>query len=141
MTFWTDDRNHIVDEAIAALWFGSIALIIGVTPAQFPILLLLMRSVEAFSHGNIRLSFGWLGERLLVSPRYHRLHHGILSTADNGKNYAVLFPIWDLLFRTANLARDTYPRTGDLEAPEGMATGGWLTQQRLGLKRMLGLDK
>jgi sterol desaturase/sphingolipid hydroxylase (fatty acid hydroxylase superfamily) len=141
MTFWTDDRNHIVDEAIAALWFGTIALIIGVTPAQFPLLLLLTRIVEAFSHGNIRLSFGWLGERLLVSPRYHRLHHGILSTAENGKNYAVLFPIWDLVFGTANLSRHTYPRTGDLDAPEGLATGGWLAQQWLGLQRMLGLRK
>ena len=141
MTFWTDDRNHIVDEAIAALWFGTIALIIGVTPAQFPLLLLLTRIVEAFSHGNIRLSFGWLGERLLVSPRYHRLHHGILSTAENGKNYAVLFPIWDLVFGTANLSRRTYPRTGDLDAPEGLATGGWLAQQWLGLQRMLGLRK
>jgi sterol desaturase/sphingolipid hydroxylase (fatty acid hydroxylase superfamily) len=137
MTFWTDDRNHILDEAIAALWFGTIALLIGVSPAQFPILLLLMRLVEAFSHGNIRLSFGRIGERLLVSPRYHRLHHGVLSTAEHGKNYAVLFPVWDWLFGTVDFNRHVYPRTGDPGAPELTATGGWFTQQWAGFKRML----
>jgi sterol desaturase/sphingolipid hydroxylase (fatty acid hydroxylase superfamily) len=139
MTFWTDDRNHILDETIAALWFGTIALLIGVSPAQFPLLLLLMRLVEAFSHGNIRLSFGRIGERLLVSPRYHRLHHGILSVAEHGKNYAVLFPVWDWLFKTADFNRHAYPRTGDPAAPELIATGGWLTQQWIGFKRMIGI--
>jgi len=139
MTFWTDDRNHILDETIAALWFGTIALLIGVSPAQFPLLLLLMRLVEAFSHGNIRLSFGRIGERLLVSPRYHRLHHGILSVAEHGKNYAVLFPVWDWLFKTADFNRHAYPRTGDPDAPELVATGGWLAQQWIGFKRMFGI--
>ena len=138
MTFWSDDRNHILDEAIAALWFGTIALLIGVTPAQFPLLLLLMRLVEAFSHGNIRLSFGRIGERLVVSPRYHRLHHGVLSTAEHGKNYAVLFPIWDWMFGTADFSRKIFPHTGDPTAPEAMATGGWLVQQWAGFKRMIG---
>jgi sterol desaturase/sphingolipid hydroxylase (fatty acid hydroxylase superfamily) len=139
MTFWTDDRNHILDEAIAALWFGTIALLIGVSPAQFPLLLLLMRMVEAFSHGNIRLSFGRIGERLLVSPRFHRLHHGVLSVAEHGRNYAVLFPVWDWIFGTADFNRHVYPRTGDPDAPEKTATGGWFAQQWVGVKRMLGI--
>ena len=141
MTFWSDDRNHILDEAIAALWFGTIALLIGVTPAQFPLLLLLMRLVEAFSHGNIRLSFGGIGERLVVSPRYHRLHHGVLSTAEHGKNYAVLFPVWDWLFGTADFSRKVFPRTGDPHGPELIATGGWLAQQWMGFKRMFGFQE
>ncbi|HWT09881.1 MAG TPA: sterol desaturase family protein [Roseomonas sp.] len=138
MTFWTDDRNHILDEVIAALWFGIIALLIGVPPGQFPLLVLVMRLAESLSHANVRLSFGRVGERLIVSPRFHRLHHGVLSTADHGKNYAVLLPVWDWIFGTADFRRDVYPRTGDLEAPEALATGGWLRQQFVGLKRMAG---
>ncbi len=38
MTFWSDDRNHILDDVISALWFGAIALAIGVPPLQFPLL-------------------------------------------------------------------------------------------------------
>ncbi len=138
MTFWTDDRNHILDEIIAALWFGTIALLIGVPPGQFPLLVLIMRLAESLSHANVKLSFGRVGERLIVSPRFHRLHHGILSVAEMGKNYAVLFPFWDWIFGTADFRRDVFPRTGDPEGPEALATGGWLRQQWVGLKRMAG---
>ena len=139
MTFWTDDRNHILDEILAALWFGTIALLIGVPPGQFPLLVLVMRLAESLSHANVRLSFGRVGERLIVSPRFHRLHHGILSVAEMGKNYAVLFPVWDWIFGTADFRRDVFPRTGDPEGPEALATGGWLRQQWVGLKRMAGV--
>ncbi len=138
MTFWTDDRNHILDEVLAALWFGAIALLIGVPPGQFPILVMIMRLAESLSHANVRLSFGRIGERLVVSPRFHRLHHGVLSTAGHGKNYAVLLPVWDWIFGTADFHRDVYPRTGDPDSPEALATGGWLRQQAVGLKRMAG---
>lgn len=139
MTFWTDDRNHFLDEVIAALWFGAIALLIGVPPGQFPILVLIMRLAESLSHANARIAFGRVGERLIVSPRFHRLHHGVLSVAEHGRNYAVLFPVWDWIFGTADFRRDVFPRTGDPEAPEAMATGGWLRQQAVGLKRMAGV--
>jgi sterol desaturase/sphingolipid hydroxylase (fatty acid hydroxylase superfamily) len=32
---------------------------------------------ESFQHANLRLWFGRIGERLWVSPRFHRLHHSI----------------------------------------------------------------
>jgi sterol desaturase/sphingolipid hydroxylase (fatty acid hydroxylase superfamily) len=136
MTFWTDDRNHVLDDVLAALWFGGIALLIGVPPGQFPIILLLLRLGESLSHANVRLSFGRVGERLLVSPRFHRLHHGELSAGAAGKNYAVLLPVWDWVFGTADWRRDNYPRTGAPGVEEAMATGGWLRQQAIGLRRM-----
>jgi sterol desaturase/sphingolipid hydroxylase (fatty acid hydroxylase superfamily) len=137
MTFWTDDRNHVLDEVIAALWFGGIALLIGVPPGQFPLILLLMRLAESLSHANVRLDFGRLGERLLVSPRFHRLHHGLLSAGEHGRNYAVLLPAWDWIFGTGDFRRDVYPRTGDPGAPEALASGGWLRQQAAGFRRLL----
>lgn len=138
MTFWTDDRNHVLDEAIGALWFGGLALLIGVPPGQFPLVLLLLRVVESLSHANVRLSFGRIGERLVVSPRFHRLHHGELSAGAQGKNFAVLLPVWDWIFGTADFRRDVYPRTGDPEAPSALVTGGWLRQQAAGLRRLAG---
>jgi sterol desaturase/sphingolipid hydroxylase (fatty acid hydroxylase superfamily) len=138
MTFWTDDRNHVLDEVIAALWLGGLALLIGVPPAQFPVILMLLRVAESLSHANVRLSFGRLGERLVVSPRFHRLHHGELSAGQHGKNYAVLLPVWDWIFGTADFRRDVFPRTGDPDGPEALATGGWLRQQAVGFRRMVG---
>ena len=136
MTFWTDDRNHVLDEVLAALWFGGIALLIGVPPGQFPLILLLLRLGESLSHANVRLSYGRVGERLLVSPRFHRLHHGELSAGASGRNFAVLLPAWDWIFGTADWRRGEYPRTGAPEVGEVMATGGWLGQQWAGFRRM-----
>jgi sterol desaturase/sphingolipid hydroxylase (fatty acid hydroxylase superfamily) len=136
MTFWTDDRNHILDEIIAACWFGGLALLIGVPPGQFPLIVLLLRLVESLSHANVRLSFGPVGERMVVSPRFHRLHHGVLSIGQEGRNFAVLLPVWDWIFRTADFRRDHYPVTGDPTAPEALVSGGWSRQQWEGAKRL-----
>ncbi len=136
MSFWTDDRNHVLDDVLAALWFGLVALLIGVPPGQFPLIVLLLRLVESLSHANLRLHFGWLGERLLVSPRFHRLHHGELSAGEGGRNYAVLLPVWDWLFGTADWQRDRFPPTGDPEAGPDLERGGWWRQQWAGLQRL-----
>jgi sterol desaturase/sphingolipid hydroxylase (fatty acid hydroxylase superfamily) len=135
MTFWTDDRNHLLDDAIAAVWFGALALLIGVPPAQFVLIVMLRQLAESLSHANVRLDYGRVGERVLVSPRFHRIHHGELSAGEHGRNYAVLLPVWDWLFGTADFDRTSYPRTGDPEAPEALATGGWLRQQVEGFRQ------
>ena len=138
MTFWTDDRNHVLDDVIAALWFGGIALLIGVPPGQFPVIVLILRLAESLSHANVRLDYGRVGERLLVSPRFHRLHHAPLSAGAQGRNYAVLLPVWDWVFGTGDFRRGVFPPTGTPEEPEALASGGWLRQQAVGLRRMVG---
>jgi sterol desaturase/sphingolipid hydroxylase (fatty acid hydroxylase superfamily) len=104
MSLWTDSRNHLLDDLIGGAWFALIALFIGVPPGHFIGLMVAIRIVENLSHVNARLSFGWLGERLLVSPRYHRWHHAVDLPEGrqfrHGCNFAILFPIWDRLFGT-----------------------------------------
>jgi len=135
MTFWSDDRNHLLDDLIAFLWFGAVALLIGVPPLQFPILVLVLRFVESLSHANARVSFGSIGERLLVSPRFHRAHHGVRAHGRRSVNYGAVLPWWDMLFGTADFSRDYVP-TGDPTGDEALATGSWLAQQRSGLRRL-----
>jgi sterol desaturase/sphingolipid hydroxylase (fatty acid hydroxylase superfamily) len=136
MTFWSDDRNHVLDDLIAFVWFGVIALLIGVPPLQFPLLVLVLRFLESLSHANVRLSFGWLGDRLLISPRFHRAHHGVRAAGDRSRNYGAVLPWWDMLFGTADFAADYVP-TGDPSGEEALATGTWLRQQMAGLRRFL----
>jgi hypothetical protein len=47
MTFWSDHRNHILNDTIAFLRFDASALPIGVPPLQFP--LLVLRFIESLS--------------------------------------------------------------------------------------------
>jgi sterol desaturase/sphingolipid hydroxylase (fatty acid hydroxylase superfamily) len=136
MTFWSDDRNHLLDDLISFVWFGVIALAIGVPPLQFPVLVLVLRFLESLSHANVRLSFGWLGQRLLISPRFHRTHHGVLAAGQQSRNYGAVLPWWDMLFGTADFSRE-YVRTGDPSGEEKLATGTWLQQQSAGLRRLV----
>jgi len=134
MTFWSDDRNHLLDDIIAFLWFGIIALLIGVSPMQFPLLVLVLRFLESLSHANTRLNFGPVGERLLISPRFHRLHHGLRSAGRHSCNYGAVLPWWDMIFRTADFSPRIYP-TGEPSGDETLANGGYWQQQWAGLKR------
>ena len=136
MTFWSDDRNHLLDEVISFVWFTVIALAIGIPPMQFPLLVLLLRLLESFSHANTRVRFGWLGERLLISPRFHRAHHGVLAAGQRSCNYGAILPWWDMLHGTADFDR-AYVRTGDPSAEPALVSGGYFAQQWAGLRRML----
>jgi sterol desaturase/sphingolipid hydroxylase (fatty acid hydroxylase superfamily) len=139
MSFWTDNRNHLLDDLIGSLWFAGIALVIGVEPGQFLLIVIGARMIESFSHANIRIWFGALGERLLVSPRYHRRHHAIgfgHEGPSRGCNFAVLFPVWDVVFGTADFTRSFDP-TGIRDQIAGARYGDrFWEQQWLGLHRM-----
>lgn len=144
MTFWTDDRNHLLDDLLLDGVFALIALLIGVAPSQFIALIVLSRAIESLSHANLRASFGRFGERLLVSPRFHRVHHAIGLGHEGrarGCNFAVLFPVWDMLFRTADFS-EQYPATGIRDQLTGREYGqGFWAQQWLGLRRMFHADR
>ncbi|MES2886459.1 MAG: sterol desaturase family protein [Pseudomonadota bacterium] len=148
MTLWSDNRNHLLDDLIRDSVFVLLARWIGIPPGQFVALVACSQLVESLSHANLRLWFGSVFERVLVSPRFHRLHHSIgLGHESNGQgslgghNFAVLFPVWDVLFGTANFEqrydptgiRDQLPEEGGRDYGQGF----W-SQQWHGLKRVLG---
>ncbi len=138
MSFWTDSRNHLLDDLIAGVWFAGLSLVIGVPPGHFIGLLVTLRLVENLSHTNTRLGFGRLGDYLIVGPRYHRWHHALDLPPGkryrHGCNFAILFPFWDALFGTLHL-EERLPPTGIHEdSAEAIAARDdfWL-QQKLGL--------
>lgn len=134
MTFWSDDRNHLLDDFLSVFWFGVVALLIGISPMQFPLLVLVLRFLESLSHANTRISFGTIGERLLISPRFHRLHHGIRAAGRHSRNYGAVLPWWDILFRTADFSPRYLP-TGDPTGDEVLHSGGYWAQQWACMKR------
>jgi sterol desaturase/sphingolipid hydroxylase (fatty acid hydroxylase superfamily) len=139
MSFWSDDRNHLLDDFAMDGAFALVALLIGVAPAQFVLIVVATRVVESLSHANLKLSFGRIGKYLLVSPQFHRMHHGIgvgHEGLSRGCNFAVLFPVWDVIFRTANF-ENNYPSTGVRDQLDGADYGrGFWAQQWLGLQRL-----
>jgi sterol desaturase/sphingolipid hydroxylase (fatty acid hydroxylase superfamily) len=146
MTLWTDSRNHLLDDVIAGFWFALIALLIGMPPGHFVGLIIAVKIIENLSHANARLSFGGIGEMLLVSPRYHRWHHALDlppgSTYRYGCNFAILFPVWDKLFGTQYCGQ-AMPPTGvhinPSTHPDAITTAnhGFWQQQRDGIIDLL----
>jgi sterol desaturase/sphingolipid hydroxylase (fatty acid hydroxylase superfamily) len=136
MTMWSDNRNHLLDDVLVSVLLVLLAQLIGVAPEQFVAIVALTQLSESLQHANLRLSFGRIGERLWVSPLFHRVHHSI-HLADC--NYGVLLPWWDQLFGTANFQTHCDP-TGVKDASNAMLEdgAGLASQQWRGLKRLLG---
>ncbi|MBN9114504.1 MAG: sterol desaturase family protein, partial [Pandoraea sp.] len=112
MSMWTDDRNHFLDNMLQAAFFASIALFIGVQPAQYVVLVAVGNFLQSVQHVNARLPYGPVLERLIVSPTFHRRHHAIGYGHEGtryGCNFGVLVPWWDVVFRTASWERDAEP--------------------------------
>ncbi len=144
MTMWTDNRNHVLDDIITALLLSVVAKLIGVGPGQFVALVAIGQLSENFQHANFKCSFGRWGDRLWVSPRFHRLHHSIGLGHESagrqtlgGHNFGVLFPWWDMLFKTADFSNRYEPTGIRDQVEEGRDYGNDLwSQQKLGLIRL-----
>lgn len=155
MTMWSDNRNHLLDDLLRDSILVILGQLIGVGPGQFVAIVAVTQLSESLQHANLRLHFGRIGERLWISPRYHRLHHSIgigherevegealrsgRSPALGGHNFGVLLPWWDMIFRTANF-EVRYDPTGirdQVESGRDYGRGFW-SQQWLGVLRLIG---
>ena len=150
MTMFSDNRNHLLDDLLRDGLIVITAQLIGVAPSQFVAIVVITQLSESLQHANVRLWFGAVGERLWVSPRFHRLHHSIGLGHESkgqgtlgGANFGVLLPWWDMLFKTANFEL-RYDPTGVRDQVEPDADGklrdygrGFWSQQWLGCKRLL----
>jgi sterol desaturase/sphingolipid hydroxylase (fatty acid hydroxylase superfamily) len=147
MTCFSDSRNHLLDDLLRDLVLVQVSQCIGVAPGQFVLLVAARQLLENLSHANLRLRLpAWL-DGVVVTPGFHRVHHGIewvpgrSGGAAGGCNFAVLFPLWDHLFGTATPARQPGPTGIADQLPDGGGRDygrGFWAQQALGVRRLLG---
>lgn len=148
MTMWSDNRNHLLDDIVTSLILSAVAVLIGVGPGQFVALVAISQLSENLQHANVRLWFGRIGERLWVSPRFHRRHHSIGighefevqgRTVLGGCNFGVLLPWWDMLFGTADFQLRYDPTGVRDQVEQGRDYGqGFWAQQWQGVLRLMG---
>lgn len=140
MTFWSDERSHVLEDAITYLWLIAVGLLIGVPSFQFPFVILGFRFVGSLAHSNTRISYGWLGDHIFISPRFHRTHHALKAAGRRSCNFGTALSWWDILFGTAKF-QDNTVETGDAGAEPAMVTGSWAAQQAAGFRRMARLAR
>lgn len=84
---------------------------------QLPLTVSLIMALQAtLIHSPIRVHLGQL-RHVIVDHRFHRIHHS-LEPAHFGKNFSIMFSVWDRLFGTAYFPREEeWPQTGVADAP------------------------
>jgi sterol desaturase/sphingolipid hydroxylase (fatty acid hydroxylase superfamily) len=138
LTFWSDDRSHVLEDAITYLWLIVVGLGIGIPAVQFPFLILCFRLLGSISHSNTRISYGWILNHIFVSPQFHRTHHALRAAGRRSTNFGTAMSIWDILFGTARFDDHT-AETGDAGAEPALVNGTWGEQQAAGFRRMVRL--
>ncbi len=117
MSALTTGRHFWGDQVIKNVTIWPLAmLIIAPTPTMIG-LYTLISLWNYVVHARLPVSFGPLSW-LLNSPAYHRRHHSSLPEHYNS-NYAALFPIFDVIFRSYNRPHG-WPPTGLESKPESL---------------------
>lgn len=140
VTVWTDDRNHLLDDLLVNVVLVIFSQLVGVQPDDYVLILMVGRLIESWSHANVDMSFGRIGERLLVGPRFHRLHHALANAQEphiHDHNFAPVLPVWDILFGTAIYGAMVRPTGVDDPAVDADNGKGWVRQQLYVLRRFI----
>lgn len=75
------------------------------TPIQFLFFALTLNTFSFLTHSNWNSGWGWLGNWVLISPRFHRAHHRIGSREGN---FGGTFVFWDRIFGTYLSEADSF---------------------------------
>jgi sterol desaturase/sphingolipid hydroxylase (fatty acid hydroxylase superfamily) len=107
-----NDYHHLLESALRVpLILLPMSLIIAVHAPEVIVYTLILQFMGQMTHANSKISYGLL-RYVFSEPRFHRIHHS-LEQRHWGKNFAFMFPIWDLIFGTAYFPKsDEYPPTG-----------------------------
>ncbi|WP_246667783.1 sterol desaturase family protein [Bradyrhizobium macuxiense] len=111
VTFITGGRHYWLERVLSDAFLPIIVILFRV-PADMALAVGVVIFIpDTCSHLNVRMPFGrfatWIN-----NPQWHRIHHSA-RLEHRDKNFAAVFPFWDILFGTAWVPRaDEYPATG-----------------------------
>jgi len=92
-------RHHVFYAPLGQLFIGVPLLLVGLPPALFAWQAFSITIVQSLSHADVEFRIPRFMHRVLVTPQYHRLHHSADPEHANS-NFALMLPLWDLLFGT-----------------------------------------
>jgi sterol desaturase/sphingolipid hydroxylase (fatty acid hydroxylase superfamily) len=113
-------RVHPVNEWLTRWVQACTLILLGFSPLAVAAYVPFLTFYAIFIHANVAWGFGPFA-RVLASPRFHRWHH---TSEREGldKNFAGLFPVFDLLFGTYDMPAGRQPMRFGLareRIPEG----------------------
>src|ERR1700737_501782 len=107
-----NDYHHWLESALRVpLILLPISLIISLHSPAVIIYTMILQFMGQMTHANSKISYSLL-RYVFSEPRFHRIHHST-ERRHWGKNFAFMFPFWDVIFGTAYFPKsDEYPPTG-----------------------------
>jgi sterol desaturase/sphingolipid hydroxylase (fatty acid hydroxylase superfamily) len=115
-------RDHPVNDIAMRVVHALPVVLLGFPPQVIAWYVPVLTFHTILIHANVRLGFGIIGW-VIVSPRFHRWHH-TSGKEGRDKNFAGLFPIWDVLFGTYHLPAGRLPEQfgiDDLSFPAALS--------------------
>lgn len=107
MDWMAGNRIHIVDLAITRSLIYVPAFVLGFDQGPMIAYIVFVALHAVFIHANLRFRFGWW-RYVFTTPQFHHWHHGFEAEAIN-KNYAVHFPLLDMIFGSFHLPGERWP--------------------------------
>ena len=101
-------RLHPVNDLVTKLAQVTPLLLVGFNPFVSLSVSPLLTLYAIFIHANVDWDFGPL-RYIIATPAFHRWHHSKDREAWD-KNFAGLFPFWDILFGTFYMPKDRPPQ-------------------------------
>jgi len=99
---WTTTfRAHPVNELVAGAALAVAARLAGFSETALLLTAPVFFVSGVLTHANLGWSFGPL-RFVLASPVFHRWHHSVGPDARD-RNFAPMFPVWDLMFGTFHM--------------------------------------
>ena len=124
-------RVHPVNDALVRVAQGVPLVLLGFDPRTLAAVVPILLFYAIFVHANVPWSFGPL-RYAIASPAFHRWHHACEQEGLR-RNFAGLFPVFDLVFGTFHLPRGYAPRIFGI--PDGDVPAGIWRQLRYPLER------
>lgn len=108
MDWLAGNRMHIVELTLTRSTIFMPAFILGFNELPMIAYIIFVSLHSVFLHANLRFDFGkfcWL----IATPQYHHWHHA-LEEEGIDKNFAIHFPVLDMVFGTYYLPAGVWPK-------------------------------
>ncbi len=102
-------RVHPLNDAISNTIVAAPLLLLGFSRLTVAAYLPFLTLYAIALHANVSWGYGAL-RYVIASPAFHRWHHSAEAAALN-RNFAGMFPVWDLVFGTFYLPKDRRARS------------------------------
>ena len=108
-------RVHPVNDMIMRVMTTMPILVLGFAPMAVGTIASMLGLLAIVVHANVDWDWGPL-RHVIASPCFHRWHHAMEADARD-RNFAGMFPMWDIVFGTFYLPRDLAPRSFGTDTP------------------------